>query len=317
MTFYYLGYVLLENGVRVWRGLKAYFYVVWGVVLLQMFHILPSASSFGGSRASGNTNGPYELAAVAGFFFCYFGFRERKKLYAAGSFGLLILTASRITFAGTIIAFLKGYFSRTRSKIKAVSVVVLAVLLIWAGARWMPTADEDDAPSNSIGSRLVKSASLMSVDYVSLFASIPTYRTSAEYISGMFEDSGSRAVEVEADKSGMLRVFRWASLVKSTAGHADSMLIGLGPSFGSAAVDGYFVRVFAETGLLGVATFLLFLWTMVRRGNDETGAFSEFIIILIVTGCFIDIFASYKTMLLLWLWNGMNEYEWGQREKCA
>jgi hypothetical protein len=308
-VFYYLGYVLVESGVRVWRGLRVYFYLLCIVVLLQTLRVLPTASQFSVSRASGNTNGPYELAAVAAFFLCYFGYRERRKLNTVGAFVILLLTASRITFLGTLMGFIMRFLSRTRSKAQAVAIVVLTVLLIGAGTNWISSQSDDNAGSNTLGSRLKSASSLVSVDYMGVFSSIPMYETSDDYTTGMFLDSGWLAKEVEADTSGVLRVFRWASLVKSTVSHFDSILIGLGPSFGSAAVDGNYVRVFIETGLLGLMAFLVFLRRMLKQTTKGGGAFREFILVLAVTACFIDIFASYKTMLLLWLWNGMNEFE--------
>jgi hypothetical protein len=107
----------------------------------------------------------------------------------------------------------------------------------------------------------------------------------------------------------MVRAFRWLTLIKSVLMHFDSILIGMGPSFGSAAVDGYYVRVFIESGLIGLVAFFAFLRSLTKSRSDQSGAFREFVIVLIVTASFIDIFASYKTMLFLWLWNGMNEFD--------
>jgi hypothetical protein len=312
-AFYYLGYVLSECGVNVWRGLRIYFYFLCVVVLLQTANVLPTASQFSLSRASGNTNGPYELAAVAAFFLCYFGYRERKKLKAAGAFAILLMTASRITFLGTLAGFVIRFFSRTKSKARVVAIALLTIVLIGAGANWVSSRTIEGSESNALGNRLKSASSLVSVDYMGLYSSIPAYQTSDDYTTGMFLDSGSLAQGVEADTSGVLRVFRWASLVKSTVLHFDSIFIGLGPSFGSAAVDGNYIRVFIETGLLGLIAFLVFLSRLLKQTTRFGGAFREFIFILIVTGCFIDIFASYKTMLLLWLWNGMNEFDARQR----
>jgi hypothetical protein len=309
IVFYYLGYVLLENGFQVWRWLRIYFYLLCVAVPLQMVHLLPTASSFDVSRASGNTNGPYELAAISAFFFCYFGYREHKRVKASLSAVLLILTAARSTITGVVLSLVLRFVSQRKSKRKAVMAILLAGLVLWGCARLISSIGSRDEASGSVAGRLYSSSTLMSVDYLSLYAGVPTYRTSDEYVNGMFSDSGSEAGEVEADKSGMLRVFRWASLIKSTTARFDSILIGMGPSFGSAAVDGYYVRVFIETGLAGLIAFLIFVRTLIRHGGENSGAFREFIIILMVTGVFIDIFASYKTMLFLWLWCGISEYE--------
>lgn len=316
MIFYYLGYMLSECGVRVWRGLKIYFYVLCVLVVLQTFHLVPTFGQFGASRASGNTNGPYELAAVASFFFCAFMYRERKKLHAGISLVLLLLTASRITTAGIVVVLLRRFIVRSRSKLKAVVALLLAALAIWTVRTWIVSLGSEANDAVSLSSRLNSSSRLFSGDYAALYASIPVYETSEDYISGAFLNSIQAGIESESDASGMIRAFRWSTLIKSALAHYDSILIGLGPSFGSAAIDGYFVRVFVETGLAGLATFLAFLRVLTKSKADKSGAFREFVLVLIVTACFIDIFSSYKAMLLLWLWSGMNEYESRTRENA-
>ncbi len=88
---------------------------------------------------------------------------------------------------------------------------------------------------------------------------------------------------------------------------ADSVVIGLGPSFASTAVDGYYTRVFTETGFAGGLVFLASMLSFWQRRSRRQWAFREFIIIMLVSGCFIDIFTAYKPMILLWLWHGLNE----------
>jgi hypothetical protein len=315
MVFYYLGYVLLESGVRVWRGLQTYFYIIFVVVLLQITYLLPTANEFSVSRASGNTGGPYELAVVAAFYLCYFAYRKRRMLRAAGALVLLLLTASRITFIGMVIVFVMRFFSRSRSKVQAGAIILASVLAAGAGAMLMSPGGGDDTDAETLGSRLNSASTLLSADYRAAYAAVPAYTTSEDYMNGMFLDAIGSASESESDVSGMVRSFRWSALIKSTLVHFDSILIGMGPSFGSAAVDGYFVRVFIETGLAGLVAFVIFLHRLTKRRGDKTGAFREFVMILIVTACFIDIFASYKTMLLLWLWHGMEEFEFASKRE--
>jgi hypothetical protein len=153
-------------------------------------------------------------------------------------------------------------------------------------------------------------------DLSALWDVVPTYRTEQDYFQGAFIDASEFAFVSGKDASGMIRVYRWATLLKTTVSSFDSVVIGLGPSFGSAAVDGYFVRVFIETGLTGFVAFLLFARALLLQRNGAHGAFREFIIILLVTACAIDIFTSYKAMLLLWTWHGMNEFTARQEDNA-
>jgi hypothetical protein len=144
---------------------------------------------------------------------------------------------------------------------------------------------------------------------VAVYKVIPTYNTSEEYIQGQFLSATGDSVQLgEEDVSSFIRVFRWTSLVRSTLAHVDSCIIGLGPSFGSAAVDGYYVRVFIETGIVGLILFFRFAKALLGDQNSGLWSFREYVFILLITACFIDIFTSYKAMILLWLWHGMNQY---------
>jgi hypothetical protein len=315
LVFYYLGYVLLAGGIRIWRGLRVYFYVLCVVVALQSIRLLPVASKFNAVRASGNTNGPYELAVVAAFFLCYFGYQERKKLGAAAAFILLVLTASRVTFIGTAIGFVLRMLSRSKKKLRLSAAIAAILLVAWASSAWIQSNPNTGENAESLFNRLESSSSSLSLQEVrSLWDSVPTYRTAEDYFQGAFLDAGDFAFVSERDASGMIRAYRWAALLKTTCSSFDSMVIGLGPSFGSAAVDGYFVRIFIECGLAGLFVFGLFVRALLRRQSDTGCAFRDFVVIVLFTACFIDIFTSYKTMLLLWLWNGMNEFAERQRD---
>jgi hypothetical protein len=308
LLFYAMGWVLITRGAKLWRSFRWYFYALCVVVPLQTLGVLKVASQFGASRASGNTNGPYELAVVAALFLCVFGYQERKKLSTLAAVALLVMTASRITFIGTALDWLVRSVSRSRSKARALAMVAALLLAAVGVNAWVQSRPAASENPDSLDNRLKSSSSSLSVhEMKDLWDAVPVYSAEEDYYQGAFLDAGDFALATDNDTSGMIRAYRWASLVKSTVHHLDSMVIGLGPSFGSAAVDGYYVRVFIETGVAGLIAFLLFLRALLRPHDKINDAFREFVFIVLVTGCFIDIFASYKTMLLLWTWHGVNE----------
>jgi hypothetical protein len=316
LVFYYLGYALVESGIQVWRGLKIYFYVLCVVVALQSLDLIPVVSLFNAVRASGNTNGPYELAVVAAFFLCYFGYQERQRLSAVAAFVLMLLTASRITFVGTVMGFVWRTVTRSKAKLRVLAVALAMLLVAWGGMALFQSTPNTDEDAESLGNRLQSSSSLFSLDEVSvLWDAVPTYRRAEDYFHGAFLDAIVFGTLSEKDPSGMVRVYRWATLVKTTVSHMDSIVIGLGPSFGSVAVDGYYVRLFAEGGLAGLLMFLFCIRALIKPQAGVSTAFREFVIIVVVTAFFIDIFTSYKTMILLWLWHGMNEYHSSESEQ--
>jgi hypothetical protein len=321
MIFYYLGYVLAQNGHRFGKVMTWYLAVLAVVVPLQMAGIIPVPGVFGNitSRAVGNTNGPYELAAVAAFLLCFVGYQFRGKIKGVTAFALILLSAARITFVAALVSVAKVMVQRTQSKSRLVAVFGLLAIIICFG---LGAASLSTGPGSSIYvlNRLSDLAnSRLPSELADAYRYTPTYKTSEDYGNGVFlhleANAAASSVADDPEASGALRVFRWASLIKSTLAGIDSTLIGLGPSFGTTAVDGYYVRVFTETGLLGLAAFAAFAVALIRERQTSSWPFREYVFIMLATGCFIDIFVSYKPMLLLWLWHGMNQVQVAKRSR--
>jgi hypothetical protein len=314
MVFYYLGYRIAKKGIPITRMLSYYLVFLCVVVPLQMIGLLPSFGAFGGitSRAIGNTNGPYELAAVGAFLLCYLGYDQKNRVKGLFSFLLILLSASRITFVAAAFSVAKVVLKQSRSKSAVIGRVAFlaAVGLVGFLSVHMMSNDSSDGQESVVG-RLSSAASTgISLDTLrAAYDSAPVYADSANYIQGAFLSADTYANQGGGDVSGLTRVFRWTSLIKSTLNRFDTFMIGLGPSFGTTAVDGYFVRVFAETGFLGLLMFGWFAKAVLAWSERYSSAFHEYAFILLVTGCFIDIFTSYKPMLLLWLWHGALQFK--------
>jgi hypothetical protein len=315
MLFYFIGYYLYQyNRQRsVTRMMVFYLYLMLIIVPLQMVRIVPVVTGFGYLRAVGNTNGPYEFAAVASFLLCYLGYRKNSFFKGFTSSILVFASASRVTSVGVVISLYSYLFRRSRKSLQASVFAGAALLITVSGLVLLETNTEFLADSDiSLFTRLGSVASSNTVsDFIELYPTAPTYTDSTSYLLGTFEHSCdfNNCLEGQGDVSAKIRVFRWTALIKSTVSSGEAMVIGLGPSFASAAVDGYYVRVFTETGLIGLAIFFYFLASFWMRAAKEQWPFREFILIMIISGCFIDIFTSYKPMILLWLWHGMNEAE--------
>jgi hypothetical protein len=157
--------------------------------------------------------------------------------------------------------------------------------------------------------RLQNSSSLDASDARAVYDAAPVAKNATDYMEGSFHDlNGLDTANFDGDMSGLIRFTRWLSLLKTNLAHVDSIIIGLGPSFGSAAVDGYFTRCYVETGAVGLLAFLAFLAALVFTHRGSNWYFRDYVLIMIISSVFIDVFLSYKSMMLLWLWHGMNQY---------
>ncbi|SFS10991.1 hypothetical protein SAMN05421771_1886 [Granulicella pectinivorans] len=312
-TFYYLGYLVSERGIRISKMLTWFLIILCVAVPLQMLGLVPVPGAFEGitSRAVGNTNGPYEMAAVAAFLMCYLGYGQKSRIKGVLSTGLVVLSASRITFIGAALSLLQFFIVRTKTRAARVAIVstlfVMGFVLVAVSSSLTIGSGEEDG---SIVGRLSSAVSGFTLDIpIAVYRSAPTYAKSTDYIDGQFAAAIDDATNVEADQSGLQRIFRWMTLIKTTLASYDSIVLGLGPSFGSAAVDGYFVRLFIETGLIGLFAFGCFAWSLLVSRSKSSWAFRQYVFILLTTSCFIDIFVSYKPMLLFWMWHGMLQYK--------
>jgi hypothetical protein len=313
LVFYYIGNSVARMGADLARVLKLYVLVLCLAVPLQMLRILPVPNDFGATRASGNTNGPYELGAVAAFLLCYLGYRNKERFSGIIAFALIILSGARSVLAGAAISLVRIMTPRSKRLMLKSALIALPFFLFGAflGATGTFSISGSNLDSNSVLLQRFSTATSMGslADTSAAYEASPGYQSSAEYFEGAFVNAIALARLNEGDASGLMRVFRWSALLKSTLENVDTTLIGLGPSFGTSAVDGYFVRVFVETGVIGLGLFLWFLWSLFSSNQGSPWQFREFVLILMVTAISIDIFVSYKTMLLLWLWHGMNEYQ--------
>lgn len=309
LLFYYIGRSIARNRIHLRRmfAMDLIFLIV--VYPLQVAHLLPLARA--GTQPGGNTNGPYELAGVAAFFICYLGYLHRQRVMGLLAFGLIVLTEQRTAFAGAALSLTSVLWVRAKTTGRRITLAVVFAVLFFAGRAAMNSYQNAGAEEKhgSLVGRLASAASGVSWDVVTqAYNNAPVYRRSSDYIAGVFDATGDLAAQVDGDKSGLDRLFRWTTLFKSTLSSPGSILLGLGPSFASEAVDGYFTRVFVETGLIGLAVFCLFISRLLRDRSQANWPFRQYVLILVVTGCFIDIWVSYKVMLLFWLWHGMQQY---------
>ena len=106
------------------------------------------------------------------------------------------------------------------------------------------------------------------------------------------------------DASSVIRFTRWQIELKAWASDPTAILLGLGPSFSGAATDGFYVRVLVGQGLVGIMLFFAMfaaVWKL-RRGFP---GLKQYLLVLLITGGFIDIFVSYRPMMFMWLGVGV------------
>ena len=107
------------------------------------------------------------------------------------------------------------------------------------------------------------------------------------------------------DASARRRYFVWFTLIK-TFFDSKSFIWGLGPGFAGSAVDGNYIRIVAEYGLLGIVCYWKWFASLLRGSRFW---FKSALAAVLVTGLYIDIFTSIKTSLILYIFYMLSNRE--------
>ena len=290
-----LGYELAKSKFSPDLTLKFYVIYCFALIAGQTLGIIGGVSNFSFDRAIANTGGPWELAAVAAFLMSYFIMSKNATFTAFSSF-MLILTQSRITLVASILVFLFGNLNSVikiiRKKIVVLSICIFTSLLsIWALYSFTASdyISHQKASNSGVTARFETFGSndtLTTLNEILVTTKAASNRqdyfnkTYGEGLNDILTNSG------EGDASAFVRFTRWVTLVKT--------------------VDGNYVRIFVETGLVGLITYLLFLLSCLK--NIKQKLLTNYVWILMVTALFIDIFVTFKAMFFFWFFYGYYIY---------
>lgn len=301
--FYYFGFhfFLFNKNLHPEKIFNAYLYVNFFVMILQAFNLIGGftsvtgyeaqvAASAGTTRTIGLTGGPWEIAAIINIIFAYKIFSKKYLtihllLYFSLCTFFIILTGSRVSLVTNIILIIFYYYINSRSKIKFIfkfSLITLFPLVIL-----------------SIGNPVVeRSKNLLSENNLKILS---------EYYQNVSVDENFKGFEEEeriddTDLSWLIRANKWAYATKYWVQRAFSITLGVGPGTWGPALDGGWLRILTENGLIGLFFFLWFL-----KKYSSSKALQAIAIALSLNMLFIDIQMSYKTMSLFLFIAGFSE----------
>ncbi|WP_114193565.1 O-antigen ligase family protein [Edaphovirga cremea] len=304
-----LGSELARLGYSLDRTFRVYIIYCLLLIAGQTSGIIGGISNFSFSRAIANTGGPWELAGVSAFFLCYF-FQERVIIYTLLSAAILVLTQSRITLVGSVFvlsfANVQGMISLLKRKLTVLmSLVFIFSIILYALYSNINGTTKNNTNSIDVTARIEAFFSNETfLRLYDIYANTDAAVSRNDYFEKTYGGSITSIIgDVgEGDASAYIRFTRWIMLIKTTNSDLVSFLIGLGPSYAAKAVDGNYVRFFAETGIVGLILYLLFLINVLMFIKNRT--IRNYILILSITAMFIDIFVTHKAMFLFWLLYG-------------
>jgi hypothetical protein len=259
------------------------------IMLLQKGGILGQFTSLANftidtNRVSGIASFPSEMGALLNMIFCYFLYKDKIKnwqvyTYFIVFFILIILTGSRFPLLVSLLVFVMCMVKRPLT-------LALACLLITPLAIYFVINNE---------SILERSLNLFSIDNLKVISRVwDLVDTDKElYDNIQLESKGF-------DLSWLERLFKWCFALKLWIHHPECYLLGLGPGCLSSAVDGGFIRILTENGLIG-----LFLYYKFFQAIYSTHSVLKWVLFAFLMNMFFfDIYLAYKPMALLLLMAG-------------
>ena len=261
-------------------------FIVWGFG--EYAGVIPRIGKFTGAsqRLTINTSGPFETSAMLAML-----------AYAAPAFWLtpfmivlIFLTQARITLLGILVSFAAARPGRTMALGFAGAVVATVAAQPLYTAISKSRLSQSETPFAMGG--------LLSYTW----QRVPVVPRPAYYRERFLQGSQIYRYmpNTRGDLSFKYRAVRWPIIIRSTAARWLQLFVGWGPGAWSNAVDGYYVRVFGETGLLRIALFAGWIIIALRTLKQRSiGKFS--LVMLAIAAFFIDIFSSSKVMPILWV----------------
>lgn len=120
-------------------------------------------------------------------------------------------------------------------------------------------------------------------------------------ISIDYDPIGREAVLYQAyDMSWWMRIHKWIYALKIYYLNPQCWLQGVGPGFAMAALDGGFLRILTEYGMIGCFLFWKFFSAIARQSEQ----LKWMVIAIGINMIFFDVYLAYKPMSLLFLVSG-------------
>jgi hypothetical protein len=288
-VFFYIGWSLASKQRDVAsRLLMTVFWANVAIAALQLTGFIGGFTVRGytadvSERVVGLTSGPWELGVLLNLVTCmvlaHKGSLPKKVMVFSIATFFILANGSRmsllaqVAILGASIIFSGGVVKSLKAALFAAPAVAL-VAVLFAGS--------------GVATR---SASLSSMDNVSLLVDAFAHVQATERAPS-WEDLGVLSRDDGVDASWSMRGPKWIYSVKMWALNPANVTVGVGPGTFGNALDGGWLRLLTETGLLGLSFFLLFMNSVFRQG----GALRLAVVAISVNMFFIDIYMAYKVM---------------------
>lgn len=306
--FFYLGRVFFSARLSIKSLMTTVFVVNVIIAILQFAHVIGGFTVRGytpdvSERVIGITSGPWELGVILNFVCCYFLVNEKSNLkkYAILiiATAVILLNGSRMSLVAQAVIILAYFVSASslvsvlKKSLFLIPIILLAVLVF-----------EGSEVSN-------RSESLASWDNVESLASSYSNVQLQKEIPSWDELGVLKGGDL--DTSWSMRGIKWIYAIKLFLSSPLFMLIGVGSGAFGNALDGGWLRIVTEWGVVGSAAFVIFL-LMLKNLN---ATMRLMMIAFAVNMLMIDIYMAYKVMSFILFCAGYYYKEQARRPKTV
>lgn len=267
-------------------------FIVWGA--LEFSGVVGVIGKFTGAteRLTINTSGPFETSVMLAML----AYGVSSYLMAGPLLVMVFLTQSRVT----LVAMVFSYFSSR--PLRGIVAAALVFLIYSVVAQPLMNSIQGTRIGQSEGAQRMANAFIVSWQRAPVLDDPTFFRE--QLLDG---DTIFRyMVDTKGDLSFRYRAVRWPTLIKTTFNDPLATVVGWSPGSWGNALDNYYVRVFGETGLLGLVLFLAWLTVTILR-LDPRGLARYSLVMMAAVAVFIDIFTSSKCMPMLWAFLAFEE----------
>lgn len=298
LVFFWSGKYFIRYRYSFLFLVKLFIGLNFGIIFLQAVGIVGGFTADGYEASVGrpfgiSTNYPGEMGAVLNIAFAALAFGNRtaaKFWYWCMLTGLCIfITGSRSAIvAHCLLTWVYLYIhskSRTAFVLRAAAISGLLITISLA----IP---------NSVTGRSADVFSEQNVEAIKeIYDQIPADRKFTDVAEGGSSDEAPEGVDV----SWYIRGFKWAQVVKTMLAEPWTIWIfGLGPGAVGPALDGGWLRLISETGVVGTVFFL----ALMRKISSVSIACSMAVLALAVNMLMVDSQNAYKVMAFLFFLAG-------------
>ncbi|NYA42986.1 hypothetical protein HZI31_06655 [Serratia fonticola] len=294
-VFFFMGYVYCKGGGNPYKLIMFVFIANCAVAIMQKLGIVGGFNVRGyqpdmSERVIGLTSGPWELGVILNFATCYFLINAKstatRYIVFAVATVIIFITGSRMSLLAQIVAMFIYLYSGASllTALKRAAFIIPAVVLIIV----------------YIGDSVVaeRSASLMSMDNLNSWVNYYDWVYLGDKVPD-WSDLGMMSGG-DVDASWSMRGTKWIYAIKLFLSSPVYYVIGVGAGAFGNALDGGWLRLLTETGILGLLLFISFLLAV--RKTSRT--MNLFVFVLAVNMLMIDIYMSYKVMSMFLFFAG-------------